>query len=208
MKIRAARVRPDQPIADDAAGLYYWDRELGVRAAKVLPGEYFVTGDDIALVTLLGSCVAACIRDPVTGIGGMNHFMLPEGRLGVATESARYGGFAMEVLLNELFKRGAARSRLEAKVFGGGNVLSGFTRRNVGEQNAVFVREYLMREQIPIVAEDLLDVHPRKIYYFPRTGRALVKRLPHAQEVRTLERMYEDRLHEQPVDSGDVELFE
>jgi chemotaxis protein CheD len=167
-----------------------------------------VTDADIALVTLLGSCVAACLRDPATGIGGINHFMLPEGRIGVASESARYGGYAMELLINELLKKGAARARLEAKVFGGGNVLSGFTRANVGDQNATFVREYLQRERIPVVAEDLRGLAPRKIWYFPRTGRTLVKTLPNAGEVRSLERMYESRLHQQPVDAGDVELFE
>lgn len=208
MKIRAARVHPEQ-IDEQHAGLQYYDREVGARAAKVLPGEYFVTDRDIALVTLLGSCVAACVRDPATGVGGINHFMLPEGRLGVATASARYGSYAMEMLLNELYKRGAARGRLEAKVFGGGSVLRGFTVGNVGEKNARFVREYLRQEGIPIVAEDLLDIHPRKIFFFPRTGRTLVKSLPHTheREVRQLERLYESRLHEAPVPAGGVELF-
>jgi chemotaxis protein CheD len=153
--------------------------------------------------------VAACLRDPVAGVGGINHFMLPEGGGGVAGESARYGGYAMEMLTNELLKRGAARERLEAKVFGGGNVLRGFTAGTVGERNVQFIREYLARERIPIVAEDLLDVHPRKIVYFPRSGRALVKRLPAAvdAEVQALERLYHRKLQEAPVAAGDVELF-
>ena len=207
MKVRAARVRPE--AREGLANLYYFDREVDAQAAKVLPGEYLATTSDIALVTLLGSCVAACLRDPLAGVGGINHFMLPEGNGSPAGESARYGGYAMEMLLNELFKRGAARGRLEAKVFGGGAVLRGFGANNVGARNARFVREYLDSEQIPIVAEDLLDIHPRKIFYFPRSGRALVRMLPHAHdtEIAQLETLYQSRLQQQPVVTGDVELF-
>jgi len=165
VRFRAARVAPDC-IEASQPGLCHFDREIGGVAAKVLPGEYLVTGNDVALVTLLGSCVAACLRDPVAGVGGINHFMLPEGGAGAASDSARYGGYAMEMLTNELLKRGARRERLEAKVFGGGNVLRGFTAGiagTVGERNARFVKDYLAREGIPIVAEDLLDVCPRKL---------------------------------------------
>jgi chemotaxis receptor (MCP) glutamine deamidase CheD len=113
------------------------------------------------LVTVLGSCVAACIRDPKTGIGGMNHFMLPEGggdQHDMLSSSARYGGYAMEVLVNQLVKLGASRNRLEAKVFGGAAVLRGFTTVNVGEMNSEFVLDYLRTERIRVVAEDLRDV--------------------------------------------------
>ena len=207
MRFGAARARPER--IDASGGLYYYDKAVGSQAAKVLPGEYLVTRRDIALVTLLGSCVAACLRDPLADIGGINHFMLPEGGAGPASESARYGGYAMEMLVNELLKRGASRGRLEAKVFGGGSVLQGFVTANVGERNAQFVREYLAREGIRIVAEDLLDVHPRKLYYFPHTGRALVRRLPAAYqaEVGQLERRYRRRLRARPVDAGGIELF-
>lgn len=214
MKFRAARVALDAEPAPDTqlpggASLYYFDREVESNAAKILPGEYLATTRDIALVTLLGSCVTACMRDPLAGVGGMNHFMLPQGGSGPASESARYGGYAMEMLLNELLKRGAMRTRIEAKVFGGGAVLRGFTTNNVGEKNARFVREYLGNERIPIVAEDLLDIHPRKVFYFPRSGRTLVKKLPHAHggEVDQMERLYQKRLEQQPVPGGDVELF-
>ena len=210
MRVRAARALREIPAPGTAGALHYYDAELGADTAKILPGEYLATATDIALVTLLGSCVAACVRDPVAGVGGMNHFMLPDGGDGVAGESARYGSYAMEMLLNELLKLGASRVRLEAKVFGGGAVLRGFTRVNVGERNARFVNDYLADEHIPILAEDLLDVHPRKIAYFPRTGRTLVKRLPAVveREVGGIEQLYRERLREKPVAPGAVELFE
>jgi chemotaxis protein CheD len=125
---------------------HYFDREFGISAVKLLPGEYFVTASDMVLTTVLGSCVSACVRDTTAGIGGMNHFMLPEdadpSSRGAAA-SMRYGAYAMEMLLNELFKAGARRERLEAKVFGGGAVLANMTLLNIGERNADFVLRYL-----------------------------------------------------------------
>ena len=115
---------------------------------KVFPGEYYVTAqDDEVLVTILGSCVSACIRDPHMGIGGMNHFMLAEGEAGGwggHGNSTRYGNFAMEKLLNELLKMGCSRSALEIKVFGGGNVTD--TRNLIGTDNSDFVMRYLENE--------------------------------------------------------------
>ncbi len=189
----------------------YFDRQFGLRATKILPGEYHVVSGDVLLVTVLGSCVSACIRDSRTGIGGMNHFMLPENGNGVReplSESARYGAYAMEVLVNELMKLGARRDRLEAKVFGGGAVMAGLTQANVGERNAAFVLEYLRAEGITIAARDLLDVHPRKVYFFPRTGRALVKKLYrlHNDTIMQRERVYRQQLRADQVE-GDVELF-
>src|SRR5690606_10592835 len=127
-------------------------------AMKLLPGEYYVTDGRLALVTVLGSCVAACIRDVDSGIGGMNHFMLPdEGGKDVVSSSARYGTYAMEILINHLLKSGARRNRLEAKVFGGGAVLASLSSSNVGTRNAEFVLKFLQTEKIPVVAQDLLD---------------------------------------------------
>jgi chemotaxis protein CheD len=190
----------------------YYDRTFDCDAAKILPGEYFFTPKDMMIVTVLGSCVAACIRDRVTGIGGMNHFMLPDG--GSETDnspvsvSMRYGTYAMEVLINDLLKAGAKRENLEAKVFGGGNVLRGFVAINVGERNAQFVRDYLKAESIKVVAEDLNDVHPRKVYFFPRTGKVLVKKLKQLNNNTLVNREqdYANRLHNKPV-AGDIELF-
>src|SRR3546814_17612612 len=118
------------------SGRRYRDRDLGNDAIKILPGEFQVTSEDIVLVTLLGSCVSACLRDPLAGVGGINHFMLPEAEA-LGSSSARYGAYAMEVLINELLKRGARRERLEAKVFGGGTVTRGMTVAKVGPRNAI-----------------------------------------------------------------------
>ena len=187
----------------------YYDRNFGVEAAKILPGEYFVSDQGLLLVTVLGSCVAACIRDVEAGIGGMNHFMLPDdGRGDSLGSSARYGTYAMELLINHLLKNGARRSRLEAKVFGGGAVLSSMTTSNIGARNAEFVLNYLKTEKIPVVAKDLLDSYPRKVYYFSQSGRVLVKKLHrvHNETLFSRERDYKDRLSGTKVE-GDVELF-
>jgi len=187
----------------------YYDRNFQAEAAKILPGEYFVSDQGMLLVTVLGSCVAACIRDVDSGIGGMNHFMLPDdGGRDTVGSSARYGTYAMEVLINHLFKMGARRNRLEAKVFGGGAVLASLASSNVGARNAEFVLDYLKTEKIPVVAKDLLDSYPRKVYYFSQTGRVLVKKLHrvHNETLFSRERDYKDRLSGAKVE-GDVELF-
>lgn len=188
----------------------YWDKHFGQEAAKILPGEYFATTRDMVLVTVLGSCVAACIRDRRSGVGGMNHFMLPDAKemdngVGLPT---RYGVHAMEMLINKVLKLGAQRSQLEAKVFGAGRVLSGFTVNNVGEKNAKFVLDYLETERISIVAQDLLDIYPRKVYFFPRTGRVLVKKLKsvHNNTIVEREQSYVQNLRQAPIE-GDIELF-
>ena len=163
----------------------------------------------LPVLTVLGSCVSACIRDRKSGIGGMNHFMLPDGgdADGPASASMRYGAAAMEILINQLLKAGAQRAQLEAKVFGGGRVLSGMDALNVGERNAAFVREFLRTEKIAIVAEDLNDVHPRKVAFFPRSGRALVKKLEVAdRRLVEVEKKYSSELSRRPV-AGEVELF-
>jgi chemotaxis protein CheD len=188
----------------------YFDKKISSEAVKILPGEYYVTGRDMALVTVLGSCVAACIRDRVSGVGGMNHFMLPDSKVSgdLLSRSARYGVYAMEVMINQMLKCGAQRGNLEAKVFGGGNVLRGFTVTNVGQSNAVFVLDYLETERIDVVAQDLLGNHPRKVYFFPATGRVLVKSLRsvHNDTIIERERIYGTRLRASDI-HGDVELF-
>src|SRR3569832_486676 len=125
-------------IEEQLATNLYYDRTFDSDAAKILPGEYFFSLLVLLFVTVLGSCVAACIRDRVSGIGGMNHFMLPYGGDADSPVSAsmRYGTYAMEILINQVLKAGAKRENLEAKVFGGGAVLRGFTASNVGERNA------------------------------------------------------------------------
>ena len=209
MRIRESRAFRPASQHPAAQKLCAYDRDLKSQAIKILPGEFLATSRDVVMLTLLGSCVAACLHDPDAGIGGMNHFMLPEGNGGLVGAPARYGVYAMEILLNALLEHGARRSRLQAKVFGGGNVLKAFTVNNVGDQNVRFVREYLNREGIPVVAEDLLGVQPRKVGYYPKTGRAMVKRLPKVPdaEISQMETLYRDRLRETPVVHGDVEMF-
>lgn len=190
----------------------YFDREHNSEAAKIFPGEYYATGRDMVLVTVLGSCVCACIRDKVSGIGGMNHFMLPhsgQDRSNPLGESARYGTYAMEILINQLLKMGAKRSNFEAKVFGGASVLRGFTVNNVGERNAEFVMQFLKTEKIPVVAQDMLDVNPRKVYYFPASGLVRVKNLKqvHNDTIISREAEYNTRLQYARLE-GDVELFD
>jgi chemotaxis protein CheD len=132
----------------------------------------------MVIVTVLGSCVSACLRDPKTNVGGMNHFMLPNHGTepdGPLSESARYGAYAMEVLVNHLLALGARRERLEAKLFGAGRVIPGMS--DIGERNAQFALEYLKRENIRVVAQDLGRDDASKVYFFPYTGRVLVKRL-------------------------------
>lgn len=198
-------------IEEHFATNVYYDRTFDCDAAKILPGEYYFTCKDMLIVTVLGSCVSACIRDRVTGIGGMNHFMLPDSGGDAdspVSASMRYGTYAMEILINDLLKAGARRENLEAKVFGGGNVLRGFIAINVGERNAQFVRDYLRAENIRVTAEDLNDIHPRKVYFFPRTGKVLVKKLKQLNNNTLVNREqdYASRLRTTPV-AGDVELF-
>lgn len=189
----------------------YFDRKHETEAARVLPGEYYATDQNMLLVTVLGSCVTACIRDRQNGIGGMNHFMLPDGRIDEndpSSMSARYGIYAMEILINHIIKIGARRANLEAKVFGGGNVMPGLIEANVGERNAEFVLGFLETENIPIVARDLVDIYPRKVHYFPSTGKVFVRKLRDLPDSAIIERErnYSLRLPKASI-GGAIELF-
>ncbi len=196
-------------FVEHLAGNRYFDRKFDAEAVKVLPGEYFVTATNMLMVTVLGSCVSACIRDREKGIGGMNHFMLADsGDISTISSSARYGTYAMEILINHLLKLGARKHRLEAKVFGGGRVMATLSSSQVGERNARFVKDFLATEGIAVAAQDLLDVYPRKVYFFPHSGKVLVKKLVrmHNDTLIRREKEYAARLAEAPV-AGDIELF-
>lgn len=199
-------------IAEHMATNLYYDKTFEAEAAKILPGEFYFTDKNMLIVTVLGSCVSACIRDVKSGIGGMNHFMLPDGGISdinnPVSESMRYGNYAMEILINQLIKHGAKRENLEAKIFGGGSVLKAFTAINVGERNAAFVKSYLKAENIRIAGEDLNDIYPRKVYFFPHTGRVLVKKLKkvHTDTLAQREASYASSLKKTGV-SGEAELF-
>lgn len=167
-----------QPRNPGEASFFYADHHFQYDAVKVLPGEYFVSNEELVIMTVLGSCISACIWDGRARAGGMNHFMLPDGDS--ADGFGRYGSYAMELLINEMLKKGARRESMQAKVFGGAQVMAGFTTMNVGERNTKFVLDYLATERIPVVSQDVLDIHPRKVCFFPVSGKALVKRLAHS----------------------------
>jgi chemotaxis protein CheD len=158
------------------------------------------------ITTVLGSCIAACIWDPQVRVGGMNHFMLPDGG---GDTSGRYGSYAMELLINEMIKLGARREWMQAKVFGGGQVMHSFTTLNVGERNTAFVIDYLQTERISVVSKDVLDIYPRKVCYFPATGKAMVKRLAHShpETLETQERKGDAAALARNNAGGSVDLF-
>lgn len=161
------------------------------------------------LVTILGSCVTACIRDPLVGVGGMNHFMLPEAMGGgwdTASGSMRYGNVAMERLINDILMQGGIRQRLEIKVFGGGNVMKGTT--NIGHRNADFVETYLLAENLPIVAHHLRGNLPRRVHYFPATGKVMLIELQRVEEAAMArsEGLYKSKIQVEPI-AGSAELF-
>lgn len=211
-----AGATPCPPAVAGFQGIHrFWDPATERWTAKVLPGEFYVTRHDEAIATVLGSCISACISDHRIGCGGMNHFMLPEDSGGGGSDrwmdptaglATRYGSHAMERLINELLKLGARREQLEIKLFGGGRILASMT--DVGARNAVFVREYLRSEGLNVAAEDLGDIYPRRIIYFPETGKVRVRRLQalEATAIAERERRYQGDLARQSG-GGDVELF-
>jgi chemotaxis protein CheD len=192
----------------------YWDREREIMAVKILPGEYYVTQDNELITTVLGSCVSACVRDKELGIGGMNHFMLPESNYGqmktgneaIVGASTRYGNYAMEHLINTILSHGGKRRNLEVKVFGGGKIIPTLT--DVGIKNINFVLDYIDQEGLRLLSQDLGDIYPRKIIYFPRTGKAAMKKIRdlHNDTVVQRERQYFNSLKNMPIE-GEVELF-
>lgn len=190
----------------------FWDPVQGCMTVKVLPGEFYVSSQEEMVSTVLGSCVSACIHDPVRGIGGMNHFMLPESKGGsdswasTVGRAARYGSDAMEHLINDLLKAGAQRADLSVKLFGGGRVLAQMS--DVGQRNIEFVRRYISTEKLRVVAEDLGDIYPRQVQFFPQSGKARVRQLRRSDDVKLVagERTYLKQLANDPI-KGEVELF-
>ena len=192
----------------------YWDKTHNIYTAKILPGEYYVTIHDESIVTVLGSCVSACIRDRVFGIGGMNHFMLPEdssageGSWAMGGKAARFGGFAMEQMINDILKNGGLRKNLEVKIFGGGKVIKNMSTMDVGQRNINFVKDYIKTEGLTLLSEDVGNIYPRKVMYFPASGKVKVKKLRnmHNNTIVAREMSYRTKIIEQPA-TGDVELF-
>jgi len=193
----------------------YWDKTHKSFAAKILPGEYYVTVQNEIIVTVLGSCVSACVRDKVYGIGGMNHFMLPLSSAdmsehlqpgGASTKATRYGGYAMEMLINDILKNGGMRKNLEIKIFGGGKIISNMS--DIGKMNVLFIEEYIKNENLTLISEDTGDIFPRKVVFHPKSGKVKVKRLQsiHNETLIQREETYQHEIEEKPG-SGEVELF-
>jgi len=194
----------------------FWEPKVNAFVTTVQPGGYAVTQrDDLVLGTLLGSCVAACICDPLAGIGGINHFLLPDdgaaartGAGGESTNATRYGVHAMEILINEIMKLGGARPRLQAKVFGGANVIALSSPNPVGERNQAFTIDFLRREGIPVTGTDMGGDNARRVYFKPATNKVLVQVLDRGDydRVRRDEVQLKSRTGAEPT-TGDVELF-
>jgi chemotaxis protein CheD len=185
------------------------DPETGCRIVKIFSGELHVSTKPKEMIsTILGSCISACIRDPIAKVGGMNHFLLPgdEDMLSASSESARYGLFAMESLINGILKAGGRKERLEIKVFGGGNVIKSSAK--IGSKNAAFVRNFLKNEGYKIAAEDLEGDLPRRIHYFPDTGKVMMRKLQRKEDmvVADIESKYLQSIKAKPVE-GDIDLF-
>jgi chemotaxis protein CheD len=177
------------------------------RAIKVhvTQGESHVTTDpQVVMTTVLGSCIAACIRDPQAGVGGMNHFLLPEGDgRGGGGDAVRYGAYAMELLINDLLKKGARRERLEAKIFGGAKLFDGLS--DVGASNSAFAERFLRDEGIPIVSSSTGGVSARRVEFWPTSGRV-------RQRLVAVDNAPQDVRRPVPApmpaaSSGDVDLF-
>ena len=207
-----ARAQKPESLSDFRNAHRFWDSRHDAWITKVLPGDFYVSRSDEVISTVLGSCVAACIRDPVAQVGGMNHFLLPDvdtHKGTVASDSARYGGAAMEYLINAIIKYGGRRDRLECKVFGGGNVMVSMTQSDVGSRNVDFVLRYLAREFIAIGAQDLGGDYARKVLYWPMTGAVKMKALGNSETVASVEKEFEylKGLSRPKPNSGDIELF-
>ncbi len=207
---------PQPPVVKGFEGINrYWDRKHAVWAAKILPGEFYVSRGSEVISTVLGSCISVCIRDTVMGIGGMNHFMLPEeGDFSSkdwgndpTNRMTRYGNWAIEYLINELIKIGADKRRFEVKVFGGGQVVPRMS--DVGQRNILFTFDYLQKEGLTSASSDVGDAYPRKVLYFPDTGRVLLKKLKtqHNRTIVEREQAYRKALEDQKPKETDIELF-
>jgi chemotaxis protein CheD len=169
---------------------------------QIMQGESYISAPGEIITTILGSCISACIRDPQIGVGGMNHFLLPEGT-GSDRHALRFGVNAMEVLINGILKRGGSRRGLEAKLFGGANVMASLS--SVGSRNAAFARQYLADEGIAVIGGSMGGVSPRRIQYWPASGRARQLAVRIDNQALAVQEMSNAR----PVamEAQDVELF-
>lgn len=208
-RIVGDRRRPDPLVQSGIRRMH--DRESGMMRIKIDPGCYYVTkAPSEVLVTILGSCVAVCMRDPVAGVGGMNHFLLAEsasGDWGGVSAATRYGNHAMETLINDIIHLGGVRSRFETKIFGGGHVID--SSLAIGANNVKFAEDYLANEGMPIAAKHVGGIHPRRIHYFPQTGKVQMLLLRRETDNAVFKQEFElkRRMQTKPAQS-DIELFD
>jgi chemotaxis protein CheD len=187
------------------------DKRFNQEVAIIMPGQHYVSRRPLIIYTVLGSCVSVCIRDTVSQIGGMNHFMLPSPKMEHQDdswgESGRYGNFAMELLINDILKRGGERDHFEVKVFGGGKIYSG--ENDVGALNTRWVLKYLQKEGLNPVKQDLGDAYPRKIYFFTDSGRVLMKKIVRIKNDTIMKREedYKKVIQKSSQDDANVTLF-
>jgi chemotaxis protein CheD len=189
-----------------------FNKAYGVHVIKIFSGEWGVSNvQEEMFATILGSCVSACVHDPVIKIGGMNHFLLPrdtdDGTVVAEHAAARYGVYAMEMLINGVLKAGGQKNRLEFKLFGGGNVLNNNSTK-IGSKNANFVRQFMRDEGLKIISEDLEGEQPRSVHYYPTSGKVMMRKLQRAEDFAIVEeeKQYQRKLQTKPVE-GDIELF-
>ncbi len=185
----------------------FHDVKENIDVVKIFSGDWYVTKNHEMLATILGSCVSACICDPVAKVGGMNHFLLPgDENTAMLSDAARYGVFAMESLINGILKSGGRKDRLEVKVFGGGNVINNSAR--IGSKNAAFIRNFLKKEGFKLLCEDLEGDYPRRVHYFPLTGKVMVRTLKRRDDLAVVqeEARYTKSINAKPIE-GNIELF-
>ncbi len=212
-RVESARQETTAAVVRRGVGVNYSEvKKAGECVVKIFPGGYFVSHGCRRIETTLGSCVAACIRDPAAAVGGVNHFMLPQHNAAddawLGNDRSRYGVHAMEMLINEILKRGGQRQRLEVKLFGGGHVISQMSSA-VGRKNIEFARHYLATEGFSVAAENLGGGCSRRLIYNVITGEVLLKRSARADDPLLLQRdqAYMARISQAPI-AGEIELFE
>jgi chemotaxis protein CheD len=192
----------------------YYDPKLTAWIEQVSQGQVAVTDEsNIVYSTVLGSCIAACVRDPLAKVGGMNHFLLPVSTNDVPKSDAtsmelRYGNYSMEVLVNEVLKRGGRRERIEVKLFGGGNVMQRMASMNIGHRNADFIEKYVQLEGLKLISSDVRGVQARRVQYFPITGRARMMAIVATENEDIFKNEMKNRPRAEKVPSGDIELFD
>ncbi len=184
----------------------FWMPKRKRVAVKVVAGDYYVSSQDEVICTVLGSCVSTCIRDTTIGVGGINHFLLPDADCDILSSSNRYGVFAMEQLINAIIKYGGQRENFEIKVVGGGNMMAG--ANDIGQRNIAFVQQFLKTEGLAVSALDVGGLQARRIQYIAKTGQLMVQKLKDSNNERTMALELENQRSIQQQTNDDIELFD